>query len=172
MRSREDGFEAFVAMHGRWLATLCYALTGHSTDAEDLAQDVLARLYAAWPRVDDPRAYARRAAANASSDRWRRRGRRPEVPFGERHDRPNDDPTAQADDRRLLVEAIRLLPSRQRAVVVLRYLEDLTESEVAALLGCSVGTVKSQTSRALARLREHLAAPAEGEATALHGRRR
>jgi RNA polymerase sigma factor (sigma-70 family) len=104
--------------------------------------------------VDDPLAYARRSLVNASANRWRWRARRREVPLTDSHDVVVADAGPRHDQRDELIRAIAMLPARQRAVVVLRFLEDLTEAQTAVALGCSVGTVKSQTSRALARLRE------------------
>jgi RNA polymerase sigma-70 factor (sigma-E family) len=139
---------------------MAYALTGDCTAAEDLVQDVLERLYIAWPRIDDPQAYANRALINHSHNRWRRQARHPELTLTEAHDRVSADPTGRSDDRDAVIRALALLPTRQRAVIVLRFLDDRSEAETAALLSCSVGTVKSQTSRALSRLREVLPADA------------
>ena len=148
-------------MHGRWsrLVRLGYGLTGDLGLAEDLAQTALAKAFASWPRVrraGDPDAYVRRIMVNANSGRFRRR-RVPE----HLTDTPPDvvpahgtaDATSRQDDRSALMAALMDLPRGQRAVVVLRYWMDMTETEVAATLGCSVGNVKSQASRALAKLR-------------------
>lgn len=132
---------------------MAIALTGDRTAAEDLLQDVLERLYVAWPRVDDPSAYARRTLINASTNRWRRRGRRPERPLDEAPEPLVADRTEEHGHRDELVRAVATLPARQRAVVVLRFLADLSEAETASALGCSTGTVKSQTARALISLR-------------------
>jgi RNA polymerase sigma-70 factor (sigma-E family) len=153
MGQRRSDFDDFVAGSAKRLLGLAYALTGDRSAAEDLLQDVFMRLYGAWPRVDDPYAYARRALVNASRSRWRRRARHPEVRLTDEHDRAAADATDRADERDRLVRAIARLPAGQRAAVVLRFLEDLTESDTAAALGCSIGTVKSQTARALTRLR-------------------
>ncbi len=148
-------------MHGRWarLVRLGYGLTGDLGLAEDLAQTALAKAFASWPRVrraGDPDAYVRRIMVNANSSRFRKR-RVPE----HLTDTPPDavpqagaaDLTRQHDDRSALIAALMGLPRGQRSVVVLRYWMDMTETEVAATLGCSVGNVKSQASRALAKLR-------------------
>jgi RNA polymerase sigma-70 factor (sigma-E family) len=153
--SRDEGFDEFVSgASGRLLRT-AYLMVGDRAAAEDLLQDVLERMYARWPRIDDPRAYARRALAHAASNRWRSRRRRPEVPLGERDVAaapPGPEPAL-----RDVLAALAVLPAGQRAVVVLRYFDDLSIEQTAAALGCSVGTVKSQTARALPRLRELLA---------------
>ena len=148
-------------MHGRWsrLVRLGYGLTGDLGLAEDLAQTALAKAFASWPRVrraGDPDAYVRRIMVNANSSRFRKR--RVHEHF---MDTPPDtvphpgltDATRQHDDRVTLMAALMGLPQGQRAVVVLRYWMDMTETEVAVTLGCSVGNVKSQASRALAKLR-------------------
>jgi RNA polymerase sigma-70 factor (sigma-E family) len=146
-------------MHGRWarLVRLGYGLTGDLGLAEDLAQTALAKAFASWPRVrraGDPDAYVRRIMVNANSGRFRKRRVREHL-----MDTPPDtvphreDMTRQHDDRSALMAALMDLPQGQRAVVVLRYWMDMTETEVAATLGCSVGNVKSQASRALAKLR-------------------
>ncbi|MDA8322143.1 MAG: SigE family RNA polymerase sigma factor [Actinomycetota bacterium] len=147
-------------MLGAWprLVRLGYALTGDRGLAEDLAQTALARAYAAWPRVmraGDPDAYVRKIVVNASRDRFRKR-RVDELLTDSPPDAPATGPAGQADsfdDRAALLAALLRLPAGQRAAVVLRYWLDLTETEAAALLGCSVGNVKSQASRALAKLR-------------------
>src|SRR5215472_8798431 len=146
-------------MHARWprLVRLGYGLTGDPGLAEDLAQTALARAFASWPRVrraGDPDAYVRRIMVNANISRFRKRRVREQVmdlPL-ETLPHPVDD-TRQHDDRSALMAALTSLPQGQRAVVVLRYWMDMTEAEVAATLGCSVGNVKSQASRALAKLR-------------------
>lgn len=157
MTRRGSDFDDFVVGAAAGLQRIAIALTGDRTAAEDLVQDVLVRMYVAWPRIDDPAAFARRALINASTNRWRLRGRRKEQPLSTAPDPVVSDRSDEHSRRDELVRAISSLPSRQRAVVVLRFLQDLPEAETAAVLGCSVGTVKSQTSRALTRLRELLA---------------
>jgi RNA polymerase sigma-70 factor (sigma-E family) len=152
-------FEDFVASSSSRLFTLALLVCGHHrAEAEDLLQGVLERAYRRWGRIcrdGDPERYVRRMVVNASVDRWRRLRRRPELPVTS-----PDAGHAAADqygavaDRDQLLRALAALPARQRAVIVLRYLEDLSEAETSAVLGCSEGTVKSQASRALARLRE------------------
>lgn len=145
-------------MHGRWsgLVRLGYGLTGDLQLAEDLAQTAFARAYASWGRVrraDNPDAYLRRIVVNANSNRFRK------LRVGEVLTGIVPDLAAATDgvdlrgDRDALMAALMQLPYGQRAAVVLRYWLDLTETETAAILGCSVGNVKSQASRALAKLR-------------------
>jgi RNA polymerase sigma-70 factor (sigma-E family) len=151
--TRGSDFDEFVTAAATRLLRVAYGLTGDRGAAEDLLQDVLERLYVAWPRVEDPMAYSRRALVNHSANRWRRRARHPEVALTAGHERAAADPTSRADDRDALVRALATLPARQRAVIILRFLDDLSEADTAAALGCSAGTVKSQTARALGRLR-------------------
>jgi RNA polymerase sigma-70 factor (sigma-E family) len=134
-------------------------LAGDSDAAQDLVQNALARTWAAWPRLvrrDDPEGYVRRVMVNEQIAAWRRRRRRavPVAPSSSASD-PADSVIDPGD--RLWAALLALAP-RQRAVVVLRYCEDRSELDTAALLGCSVGTVKSQAAKGLARLREVLAA--------------
>jgi RNA polymerase sigma-70 factor (sigma-E family) len=145
-------------MVSRWpaLVRLGYGLTGDRWLAEDLAQTALASAYAAWWRVrraDDPDAYVRRILINASNRRFRRR-----VPegFPAAGEFPaTADPAAAVGERSVLLAALADLPPRQRAVIVLRYWEDLTDGQAAAVLGCSASTVRSQAARALAKLRRN-----------------
>ncbi len=155
--SRGAEFDEFVRTRSVALLRVAYLLTGDRHAAEDLLQEVLEQLYVRWRRVQSsPEAYARRALVNRSINRWRRRARRPEQALGD-HDGVARDHADDVALRRAVVSALRDLPVRQRAAVVLRYLEDLPTAEVAAALGCSEGTVKSHTSRGLARLRVALA---------------
>lgn len=152
-------FEEFVQGCSPRLFRTALLLAGQDrAAAEDLLQLALERAYRHWGRVcrtGEPERYVRRILANASNDRWRRAVRRPERPL-----RPDDvGPVAhdQADtiaERDFLIRALAGLPPRQRTVLVLRYYNDLSEVEIAGVLGCSVGTVKSHASRGLARLRE------------------
>jgi RNA polymerase sigma-70 factor (sigma-E family) len=154
VRARGEDFDQFVLGSAAGLHRMALALTGDRGSAEDLVQDVLERMYVAWPRIDEPLPYARRALVNASANRWRRRARRPERPL-ELSDQPvvadHSDHHGVRDE---LVRSIAALPPRQRAVIVLRFLADLSEAETAKVMKCTPGTVKSQTARALARLRE------------------
>jgi RNA polymerase sigma-70 factor (sigma-E family) len=143
-------FDDFVASRSAALIRTAYLLTGDWHLAEDLLQTALMRCYGHWSRIEAPESYVRRAMVMTVTG-WRRRRWLGEVPTG---DLPHDPD--QADDLDLRTDVLRLLAElgpRQRAVVVLRYYEDLSEAEVADLLGITVGTVKSQAARALARLR-------------------
>ncbi|HEX7306683.1 MAG TPA: SigE family RNA polymerase sigma factor [Lentzea sp.] len=152
MRSPE-GFEEFVAAASPRLLRLAFLLTRDAGHAEDLLQTALAKAWRAWGRVDgDPEPYVRRIVVTVHATWWRRRWRG-EEPTGELPERPGDSPQDAVSEREWLWQALGRLPRRQRTVVVLRFYEDLPEAQVAALLGCSVGTVKSQTSKALAKLR-------------------
>jgi RNA polymerase sigma-70 factor (sigma-E family) len=145
--------------HSRWprLVRLAYGITGDRGKAEDLAQTALASAYASWSRVrraDDPDAYLRRIVLNAYRGGFRKRrvteeltGSLPEAGS------VTADPSGRQDDRAAIIAALVALPQRQREVIVLRFWLDLTEAQVANALGCSVGNVKSQASRALDRLR-------------------
>jgi len=150
-------FDEFMTSRWPGLVRLAFGLTGDRWLAEDLAQTALASAYAAWWRVrlaDDPDAYVRRILINASKSRFRRH-RLSERP-GEPDDLPDQtlaDPAADVGERSALLTALAELPPRQRAVVVLRYVEDMTDAQVGALLGCSASTVRSQAARALAKLR-------------------
>lgn len=149
-----EGFDGFVATRSSRLLRTAFLLTRDWTLAEDLLQIALARAWEAWRRIDgDPEPYVRRIIVNTYASWWRRRWRG-ELPTA---DLPEvtvaADPQTGLDDRDQLWRALGRLPRRQRAVLVLRYFEDLSEHEVAETLGCSVGTVKSQASRALAKLR-------------------
>ncbi len=164
-----DGFEAFAAAAAPQLARTAYLLTGDAGTGEDLVQDALVGLYVAWPRVSDPYSYARRCLVNATRSRWRRRRLGWEVPVAEILDgvghpiEDRGDGTPQVAVRHVLMTALAALPERQRAVVVLRHLDDLTEAQTAQVLGVSVGTVKSQNARAMSRLRQLLAPDGLGD---------
>jgi RNA polymerase sigma-70 factor (sigma-E family) len=147
-------FADFVVGRGQSLQRTAYLLTGDWALAEDLVQTALARAYPRWDRIvrDDPEAYVRQVLVNTWSSWWRRRWRG-EVPTDEMPEPAVLDEYAGADRRSAVQDALSRLPRRQRAIVVLRYHEDMTETQVAHALGISVGTVKSQTSKALAKLR-------------------
>ena len=148
-------FEQFVLARGDALLRTAHLLTGDRGHAEDLLQTALERLARSWRRIDgDPEGYVRRTLANLATDRWRQRGRRVrEVPDGEYDRASPGDPVLAVEQRHDLVRALQTLTPRQRAVLVLRYFDDLPEAQVADALGISVGTVKSTGSKALARLR-------------------
>jgi RNA polymerase sigma factor (sigma-70 family) len=119
-----------------------------------------------WNRVHgDKEAYLRRTLYHLAVDQWRRRRRRPEV-LASAEPPSQPDGTEALDTRQAVLQTLAVLPPRQRAVLVLRYWEQLSEAEAAAVLGCSVGTVKSTTSRGLARLRELMATWATEDAPA------
>ena len=152
----DEEFSEFV--HGAWpgLYRTAYLLLGDPGLAEDLVQTALAKTYAAWPKVRDVQAapgYARTTLLNTAASWFRRRSWRNELPTEQLPDpgRENDP-----SDRPAVLNALGLLPPRQRAVVVLRFYEDLSVAETAHALGCSEGTVKSQTSKALDSLRRLL----------------
>jgi RNA polymerase sigma-70 factor (sigma-E family) len=151
-----DGFEPFMAAALPGLLRFGHVLTGNPHEAEELAQEALMRTCARWRRIrhDEPVAYVRRTMVNAWISRWRRRWRETRLPDGWDAAGTVDAPVW--DERERTLTALRTLPPRQRAVVVLRYYDDLSEAQIADVLGCSVGTVKSHASRALATLRRVL----------------
>jgi RNA polymerase sigma-70 factor (sigma-E family) len=168
--TRDEEFTAFVRSASPGLGRVAWLLCGDAHQAEELVQQALVRTYVAWPkaRARDPYAYARRVLANQRVDTWRRRRREVLMDPSAVPDRGQS--TERSEDRDRLVRALALLTARQRRVVVLRHLLDLSEREVADDLGIGVGTVKSTASRALARLRTELADQADG-ATSPAGRK-
>jgi RNA polymerase sigma-70 factor (sigma-E family) len=164
--ARDDGaidepFVAYVRARGDHHLRVAVLLTGDWHAAEDLVQASLAKLYRAWPRLDtatDPDAYLRRIMVNTHRSWWRTRWRR-ETPAAELPDRPAASGADLADRHAAgdqVRRALATLPRQQRAVLVLRYFEDLPEADVARLLGCSAGTVKTHTHRGLRALRRAL----------------
>jgi len=146
-------FEDFVRGRSTALLRTAFLLTGDRGHAEDLLQGVLERMARRWPAITESReAYARRALVNAATNRWRRRVPA-QVQLDERHHSPAPDVSVGVAVRDQLIRGLMSLPPRQRAVLVLRYFEDLSEAETAQALECSLGTVKSQGSRGLERLR-------------------
>lgn len=138
------------------LLRTAYLLTGHRADAEDLLQTALAKTYVAWDRIHNKGSldgYVRRAMVNTQISWWRRR-KIDAYATDPLPEPATPDPTESSDLHQAVWAALGRLPQRQRAAVVLRFYEDLTEKEVADTLGISVGTVKSTTSRAIAKLRE------------------
>jgi RNA polymerase sigma-70 factor (sigma-E family) len=158
--SKRCRFEEFVAAHGDGLVRLAYGICGDRGRAEDAVQEALTRVYQRWSRVSDPLAYARRAAVNATRDDWRRsvRADRAYREVARSALRDGGDPQERLVANSALMNALDGLPHGQRAVIVLRYGSQLSEAETAAALGVTVGTVKSQSARALARMREVLSA--------------
>jgi RNA polymerase sigma-70 factor (sigma-E family) len=154
-------FDDFVRASSTSLLRTAYLLTGDHGHAEDLLQTALLRTARRWRSAKaEPTAYARRVLTNLAKDRWRDRSRRPaEAAPYELIEAPaagDDESSSRAALRETLLPAVLRLPMRQRAVLVLRYFEELSLEETAAALDCSVGTVKSQAHRGLARLRDLL----------------
>jgi RNA polymerase sigma-70 factor (sigma-E family) len=150
---RQD-FTEFVAARSQSLMRLAYVLTCDQHAAEDLLQGALIKAATHWGRIhSSPEAYVRRIMYRDQVSRWRSRDRRPETVVAQVPEPAAADLTGRVAARLALTEALRALPPRKRAVLTLRYLDDLPESQVADILGCSVGTVRSQTHRALAQLR-------------------
>ncbi len=154
-QSEREGFDALVDARSTSLLRTAYLLTGDWCLAEDLLQTALVKTWFRWHEVRDKaaaEAYVRQVMARTYATWWRRRWRG-ETPTAVLPEPRGHDPYADVDQRHLLRRALAELPPRQRAIVVLRFYEDLTEAQVAETLGCSIGTVKSTVSRALVRLR-------------------
>jgi RNA polymerase sigma-70 factor (sigma-E family) len=153
-------FDDFVAARSRALLRTAYLLTHDHALAEDLLQTALTKAWFAWKRIHgEPEPYVRKILVNTYATWWRRKWNG-EHPTEELPEHVTPEPGAEPTD---LWAAMERLPRRMRAVVVLRYFEDLTEAQTADVLGCSVGTVKSQTSKALAKLRIDPALASEGQ---------
>jgi RNA polymerase sigma-70 factor (sigma-E family) len=169
MAGEADGadLERLLAERGGQLMGAAIALTGSREEGEDLLQAALERVLRKPRQVDgDIEGYLRRVLYNLAADGWRRRGRwRQKLPLLRSQDLADAaDGTAVVDLRDELLRLLLQLPPRQRAVVVLRYWEQLTEVETAALLGCSAGTVRSAASRGVRRLRELAGSPTGADA--------
>lgn len=152
---QEPEFEAFVRARSASLLRVGFLLTGDQHLAEDLVQTALARTHQSWSRlteVGNAEAYTRKVMYHLQVSWWRRR-RVAESPVADLPEALGADPTSGSALRLTVEQALSRLTPRQRAVIVLRFFEDLSEAQTAAVLGCSVGNVKSQTSRSLARLR-------------------
>ncbi len=166
MRSEErfEGLDALVADRGGALLATATLLAGSPAAGEDLLQTALERVMRHWHRVrDEPEIYLRRTIYHLAVDQWRARRRRPEVLGKTEAELEAAALRAARTDgtdavHLSLIQGLAQLPPRQRAVLVLRYREQLSETEAADMLGCSLGTVKSSASRGLARLREVIAA--------------
>jgi RNA polymerase sigma-70 factor (sigma-E family) len=160
MSGRDEEFREFMRNRASLLHQSAYFLCGDWHLAHDLVQDTLVKAYQHWPRVrqaDSPDAYVRRILLNEARGRWRRRERTMPVPrFPGEREPVTPDAADEIARRTGLLEALLTLPLRQRATVILRYLEGMSERETAAALGCSEGTVKSQSARALGTLRSFL----------------
>jgi RNA polymerase sigma-70 factor (sigma-E family) len=159
MGTHEDEYATFVRARSHALLRSAYLLTGDQHLAEDLVQEALARTHRAWTRLHETgnaEAYARRIMYHLQVSVWRRRRVAEVLPgdLPEPRDHPSRDDAESAVRRMTVERALWSLSPRQRAVVVLRYFEDHTEAEAAELLGVSVGTIKTQTARALEHLRK------------------
>lgn len=143
-----DGFEDLYRANYRKLVQLAYLLTQSAETADDLVQDVFARVMPRWHRLDDPAPYLRRSVVNAANS-WRRRLRLERL----RSERVEESASFHADE---LFDVLAQLPARQRSAVVLRFYEGLTDAEVASVLGCRTGTVASLVHRAVERIREQM----------------
>ncbi len=153
MVDRANYYEFVAARSDRLLRT-AFMLTRDWAHAEDLLQEAMAKAWFAWGRVSgDPEAYVRKIIITTYITWWRRRRWKAEVPTGEIPDEVSADEMRWSDERDAVWRALGRLPAGQRAVIVLRFYEDLTEIKTAEVMGCSVGTVKSQTAKALAKLR-------------------
>lgn len=156
-QAAEQEFRQFVAARQGALFRAALLLTGHREDAEDLLQTALAKVAQKWDSLkpfSSPDAYVRRVLYNQRVSWWRRSRSRHETSMADVMDRePRGDFASDSALRIALRRVLSELTVRQRAIVVLRFYEDLPESEVAEILGCTVGTVRSQTHRTLARLR-------------------
>jgi RNA polymerase sigma-70 factor (sigma-E family) len=154
-RGTDDAFAAFVAKRSAALLRTAWLLTGSEAAAQDLVQAALLRTWTRWDRVvrkDLPETYVRKVLLSTFLT-WRRRRWLHETPMPDEVDTSAPDTTAEVELRAVVRTVLETLPRGQRAALVLRFFDDLSERDTAAVLGCSTGTVKSQTARALARLR-------------------
>jgi RNA polymerase sigma-70 factor (sigma-E family) len=156
----DEEFAEFVVAALPRLLRFAHMLTGNPAAAEDLVQTALARSWRAWRlrSIDDPQAYARKVMVNSYATWYRRAGQRETATVAPADAMAAEDHVWRVDERDAMWRALLALPPRQRAVMVLRYYEELSEMEIAAVMGISPGTVKSQASRALRRLAEVLTA--------------
>ena len=153
-------FTEFMSVRSASLFRTAYLIVGDHQLAQDLLQEALIRTYLAWPRLRDPgkaEAYTRRTIVTTAIS-WRRRRSFHERPTGRLPDTTVPDATEAVTTHASVVAQLRTLPPRQRAAIVLRYYEDLTEAQTADVMGCSVGTVKSHVSTGLGRLRDRMGA--------------
>jgi RNA polymerase sigma-70 factor (sigma-E family) len=158
-RRDDESFVEFVAARGDALLRTAALMCGARQDAEDILQTALEKAYRQWGRLEagsDPEPYVRRILVNLVISRSRRWKVLREIHMARLPETPAESPNHSVELRGTLMDELRKLGPRQRAVLVLRFWEDLSEAETAQALGCSVGTVKSQASRGLARLRERL----------------
>ena len=157
-------FAEFVAARSGALHRAAYLMVGEASLAQDLVQEALAKTYAAWPRLRDKgnaEAYARKAITTTAISWFRRKGWSHERSTAAPPDRATPGHADQVTQSAWLWECLLALPVRQRAAIVLRYYEDLTEAQTAETMGCAVGTVKSQVSAGLAKLRQQLGEDAD-----------
>jgi RNA polymerase sigma-70 factor (sigma-E family) len=148
-------FERFIAEHGDQLLHTAYGLCGDWQHAEDLVQQALTALARHWSKIEsNPLGYAYRCVIRSNIDRWRAQSRRPEVLLDPHDIAAAGAPVSDTHQDGAVLAALRTLPPRQRAIVVLRYLQDLSEADTADALDISIGAVKSGASRGLARLRQ------------------
>ncbi|WP_110181499.1 SigE family RNA polymerase sigma factor [Nocardioides solisilvae] len=161
MRRRDpDAFTEFVAARSAALHRSAYLLVGERGLAQDLLQEALTKTYVAWPRLRDPskaEAYTRRAITTTAIGWYRRKGWSAERPGPEVPDVGRAGHEAQVTERDWLWQALLALPPRQRAALVCRFYDDLSEAQTAEVMGCAPGTVKSQVSAGLAKLRAAVA---------------
>lgn len=171
MRSSQEAaaFSEFVSVGSASLFRTAYLIVGDHQLAQDLVQESLVKTYVAWPRLRDvtkAQAYTRKTIVTTAIS-WRRRRSFHERPMDPLPDSAVPDPGEAVTTRASMAALLRGLPPRQRAAVVLRYYEDLSEAQTAEVMGCSVGAVKAQVSTGLSRLREHvgadLIAPPQGD---------
>jgi RNA polymerase sigma-70 factor (sigma-E family) len=154
MAGRDEDFDDFVRQSSTRLLRSAWLLTADRYAAEDLLQEVLVRVYFKWDSIHGHReAYARRALVRHAINRFRYRQRRPESATSPGREPRTPDIAECVALQRSVVAGLRTLPPRQRAAVVLRYFEDLSEADAAEVLGCTRGTVRAQASRGLAKLR-------------------
>ncbi|HEX5598795.1 MAG TPA: SigE family RNA polymerase sigma factor [Micromonosporaceae bacterium] len=154
----DESFLAFVTARSGRLVAHAYLLCGDAEHARDIVQGVLVRAYRRWGRIerDDPYAYVAAAVTNAVTDWWRIAHRRYETPTAVLPEQVSNAAYGTVDDRQSLLAALRQLTRRERAVVVLRYLDDRTEADVAYMLQMRLGTVKATCHKALRKLRQEL----------------
>lgn len=160
-RPIDDRFTAFVTEHSNALLRIAYLVTSDHGHAEDVVQVALLKVLGRWRKLGEPDhalAFARRVVVTTATSRARKRSNAELVSLPPRRDPALDDQTNELVDRDLMAEALRGLPPGMRAVLVLRYFEDLSEADTAAALNCSISNVRAQAARGLTRLRQHFAA--------------
>jgi RNA polymerase sigma-70 factor (sigma-E family) len=163
VRPIDESFTVFVRSHSAMLLRLAYLLTQDHGHAEDVVQSALLKTYRRWSRLraqDAAPAYARQAVVTTAASRWRLRTNQELVALPARSDASVEADSDRVGEQQAMRDLLRGLPPRMRAVLVLRYFEDLSEADTAAALGCTVPTVRTHTARGLARLRTALSPPA------------